>query len=851
LFSTNSLNRLIAMAPEHLSPLPIDEVLPHVLEALRNTPNLVLQAPPGAGKTTRLPPALLSTNWLQYPHNRVVLLQPRRVAARACAARIAQEQGWTLGKEVGYHIRFERCFQKDTRLLVVTEGILARQLQSDPFLEGVGCVILDEFHERNLHSELALSLLREVQEALRPDLRLVVMSATLEADPVVEFLGGATKLISPGRLHPVEVEYESVESTAPIFDRTASAIHRLLKQESAGHILAFLPGMQEIRRTQEAVGNPSGTETHVLHSSVGTEEQDRALAPSTKRKVILSTNIAETSITIEGVRAVVDSGLEKVLVNESRLGIDRLETQRISLASAEQRAGRAGRTGPGRCIRLWTRGQNTTLAPMRQPEIHRIDLAGTVLALKTFGVGKLEDFRWFDAPPPQQIQRAVELLMLLGGLDSQEMLTEHGKQLAALPLHPRLANLLLDSQKAGILQHGATVAAMLSENTFPGRERGGGASSESDVIDALEEYVRDSGAYTRLRRLQEELVGLFQTLGKKKSVPVSEAKEALMKALLKAFPDRLCIRRVQDSQRAVMVGGRGVSLGRDCTVRRAPLFLGLDPTDVMGGGKGEARVSLASAVELPWLKEECPHLVSERVECVFDEEKQSLRAFRRLYFLEQVVQESPTSLESSTNSAEVLFSALQSRVEELVRGEESAASMISRCRLMATNYPTDDWPRFDQKEMMEVLKMACIEARTTSDVKSNLCAALQQTLGWNRVKELESLTPEKLPVPSGSAITLTYDWEGSAAPILAVRLQEMFGLPETPTLLDGRVRVLLHLLGPNYRPVQVTQDLASFWKNTYPEVRKELRGRYPKHSWPDNPLEAIAVRGVKRRTPNP
>ncbi len=839
------------MAPEHLSPLPIDEVLPHVLEALRNTPNLVLQAPPGAGKTTRLPPALLSTNWLQYPHNRVVLLQPRRVAARACAARIAQEQGWTLGKEVGYHIRFERCFQKDTRLLVVTEGILARQLQSDPFLEGVGCVILDEFHERNLHSELALSLLREVQEALRPDLRLVVMSATLEADPVVEFLGGATKLISPGRLHPVEVEYESVESTAPIFDRTASAIHRLLKQESAGHILAFLPGMQEIRRTQEAVGNPSGTETHVLHSSVGTEEQDRALAPSTKRKVILSTNIAETSITIEGVRAVVDSGLEKVLVNESRLGIDRLETQRISLASAEQRAGRAGRTGPGRCIRLWTRGQNTTLAPMRQPEIHRIDLAGTVLALKTFGVGKLEDFRWFDAPPPQQIQRAVELLMLLGGLDSQEMLTEHGKQLAALPLHPRLANLLLDSQKAGILQHGATVAAMLSENTFPGRERGGGASSESDVIDALEEYVRDSGAYTRLRRLQEELVGLFQTLGKKKSVPVSEAKEALMKALLKAFPDRLCIRRVQDSQRAVMVGGRGVSLGRDCTVRRAPLFLGLDPTDVMGGGKGEARVSLASAVELPWLKEECPHLVSERVECVFDEEKQSLRAFRRLYFLEQVVQESPTSLESSTNSAEVLFSALQSRVEELVRGEESAASMISRCRLMATNYPTDDWPRFDQKEMMEVLKMACIEARTTSDVKSNLCAALQQTLGWNRVKELESLTPEKLPVPSGSAITLTYDWEGSAAPILAVRLQEMFGLPETPTLLDGRVRVLLHLLGPNYRPVQVTQDLASFWKNTYPEVRKELRGRYPKHSWPDNPLEAIAVRGVKRRTPNP
>lgn len=492
---------------ESRTQLPVEKILPELLLALEEAPNAVVQAPPGAGKTTRLPVALLRTPWLKAPHNRVIVLQPRRVAARAAAARIAAENRWELGRQVGFHVRFDRRVGRETRLVLQTEGILARQLQSDPELHGIGCVILDEFHERSIHTDLALALLREVQEGLRDDLRIIVMSATMEAAPVAKFLVGAPVIRSEGRLFPVDVEYDASDRTESLEDRAAEGVRRALALQPEGHVLAFLPGMREIRRTEQRLGAIDAA-CHVLHSSVSPEDQDRALAPTARRKVILATNIAETSLTIEGVRAVVDSGWERVQASDARLGIDRLELQRISVASADQRAGRAGRTAPGICLRLWSRRQHASLPPTRPPEVARIDLAQTILALKMFGVGRLEGFRWFEAPPPAQLARAAELLRLLDALDGDERLTDRGRELAALPLHPRLGTLLLEGKKAGLERDAAALAALLSEGPPRGRRAGAAAvSSDSDLLLLLDD---PQGLPPHIARLRQELLRHLQ-----------------------------------------------------------------------------------------------------------------------------------------------------------------------------------------------------------------------------------------------------------------------------------------------------------------------------------------------------
>jgi len=453
--------------PISLSSLPIDSLVPKILGSFKLHPNAVVVAPPGSGKTTRVPPAIAFSGILPKEHPSVVLLQPRRVAARAAAARMAAERGWKLGEEIGYHIRFENRTSRRTRIRVLTEGILTRQIQSDPYLEGVGCVILDEFHERSIHTDLALALLREIQTSVRDDLRIVVMSATLNAGPVAQFLGEAPILEAGGKPHPVEIEYLDRADQSSITERTARALKSLLQISGGmGHILVFLPGIGEIRRVEEMTResvNACGGELHVLHSSISSEDQDRALAPSSKRKIILATNIAETSITIDGVTTVIDSGFARVLMNDVRLGIDRLELRRISRASADQRAGRAGRTGPGRCLRLWTRSEDLGLEDDETPEIHRIDLAGTLLSVHAFGARAAEEFNWFDPPPRPAIERAERLLEMLDAIDHLKKLTSMGKKLAALPLHPRLGRLLLAGKEAGSIREAATLAALLSE----------------------------------------------------------------------------------------------------------------------------------------------------------------------------------------------------------------------------------------------------------------------------------------------------------------------------------------------------------------------------------------------------
>lgn len=519
-----------------LPPLPIDALIPELLDALRGGNNAVVTAPPGAGKTTRIPPALLGEAWLRgidnSSHAKIIILQPRRVAARAAAARIAQERGWRVGQEVGYHIRFENRTQPRTRIHVLTEGILTRRIQSDPFLDGVGCVILDEFHERGIHTDLALALLRELQ-SVRGDLRLIVMSATFDPAPVAQFLGapGAPVPVfqSQGRLFPVSIEYQERADTSPVWERAAAGVRRMVQSmpaeapttpaiaASPAHILVFLPGIGEIRRTHALV-KEHDADVHILHGSVSAREQDLALHPSARRKIILATNIAETSLTIDGVRAVVDSGLARVPFRDTRLGIDRLELRRVSRASAEQRAGRAGRTAPGRCLRLWTRAEDSALEPREIPEIHRVDLAATLLALHACGVPDPMRFGWFEPPREEAVRQAERLLHMLGAIDERQRLTDLGGRLARLPLHPRLGCMLLAGAREGVLREAATFAALLSERDIlaaplSGKRREAAYDAPSDLLERLEWIERSASspvldplAAQTVERLRDELI---------------------------------------------------------------------------------------------------------------------------------------------------------------------------------------------------------------------------------------------------------------------------------------------------------------------------------------------------------
>ncbi len=460
-------------------PLPVDDLLPDLTSALRSGRDAVVLAPPGAGKTTRVPPALLR---VVRADQSVVLLQPRRVAARAAASRIAEENGWRIGEEVGWQIRFERRIGARTRLQVLTEGILTRRIQSDPFLDGVGAVILDEFHERSLHTDIAIAMLREIAE-VREDLRIVVMSATIDPAPIAEFLGDAAIFESAGRLFPVEVEYHKGTAQTPIHERAAQAIERV--QDNEGDVLVFLPGMGEIRRTASLIRNFPG-EVHVLHSSVSADAQDRAIRPAKTRKCVLSTNIAETSVTIDGVRTVIDSGVARVLIIDPRLGIERLALKRISRASATQRAGRAGRTAPGRCLRLWTREQDAQLEDHDSPEIVRVDLASTVLMLKAQGIADIASFRWFAPPRKELLEAAERLLEMLGAQDAAGRLTPMGRRMAAIPAHPRLARLLIEGAEEGVLEEAATMAALLSERDILPRQRETTLTGKSDLLHRMD-----------------------------------------------------------------------------------------------------------------------------------------------------------------------------------------------------------------------------------------------------------------------------------------------------------------------------------------------------------------------------
>ena len=869
-------------------PLPVDSLIPDLVRVFRSERSAVVIAPPGSGKSTRIPPGLLFSGLLPGETPAIAMLQPRRVAARAVAERIADEQKWTLGLEVGYQVRFERKTSAATKLRVMTEGILTRQLLHDPFLDRVGGVILDEFHERSLHSDLALAWLREIQQTVRPDLRLLVMSATLDAGPVAEFLGGCSILHVEASTYPVAMSYlPSVGTRVPVAVQAAQAVERVLNPEGAtnpsrSNVLVFLPGAAEIRsaaRLLAPVSGRLGVDILPLHGSLPQAEQDRALAVSGVRKVILATNIAETSLTIDGVNTVIDTGLARFSVLDADRGIERLELGKISRASADQRAGRAGRQGPGRCVRLWSEREHQRRPTFEIPEICRVDLAAPLLGLYAWGCRDPLEFGWFETPPVSSIDAANRLLTLLGAIEGGQI-TPLGELMLKLPVHPRLARLLIAATAWDVADLGVLCVALIEEKdvlasrvftrSLPGQTRNNSGierSSGSDLEDRLEafetalnyrfaESLQQSGidvsAAYRVNLVRQDLTRVVRQIQSKAVALAPEcptddpARDALQILPLVAYPDRVCRRRSQDPLSGVMVGGRGVRLNAGCQVRTGDFFVAIRLTENRPGtptGR-EANVQIATAIEANWLETLSPGSISQSRDIRFDPERGRAVAVASTHYLDLLISEQTHGAVDPEEAATALAIALLPRAEEILRSDPEASSLINR--VMYIRQHDMKFPEITPEILGDLLKEACSGRATLREVQGQpMSPHLIRWLGHANYRSLAELAPEFLMVPSGSRIPITY--EPGRPPTLAVRLQELFGWHDTPRIAGGKDPLLLQILGPNHRPVQLTSDLKSFWTTTYLQVRKDLRGRYPKHDWPEDPWTALPSSRPKRK----
>ncbi|HJV65117.1 MAG TPA: ATP-dependent helicase HrpB [Geomonas sp.] len=822
---------------------PITALLPELAAALEQGNVAVLQAPPGAGKTTRVPLALLDAPFLNG--QRIVMLEPRRLAAVNAARYMASCLGEEVGKRVGYSIRFERKVSAATRIEVVTEGILARRLQSDPGLEGVGAVIFDEFHERSLVCDLSLALCRDVQQGLREELRILVMSATLDAAPVADLLGGAPLISSPGRQFPVDIRYLKSDPAGRLPEVALSAVLAALA-ETGGDILVFLPGAGEIRRLERLLQERVGADimVAVLYGDLPFAQQERAILPAGRRKVVISTNIAETSLTIEGVRVVIDTGYSRQLRFDPSTGLNRLETLRISAASAEQRAGRAGRVAPGVCYRLWTEHTQKTLLPFTPPEIRVSDLTPLALDLALWGVADPASLSFLDQPPAAHLAEGRNLLRALGALDAAGAITALGRKMAALPMHPRFAAMLAAAADRGEGPFACTLAALLSERDI--LPRGQQAVSESDVLDrveALEEGLDPQGSRTveRVAAYFRKTLGLAEGSGRKMG-DAALAGELLMKA----YPDRVAKERIPGSGRYLMANGSGARLSQRSNLRGRPFIVAVD----VEGGAAEGEVHMASAVTLESIRSECSAAIT-RGRAVFWDEREGRVVAREEERLGAIL----LSERPSAPAREEIGAAL---IKGIVSGpgivglnwSDQAQEFRNRVNFLARVLPEEGLPDLSDQVLAATLEnwlLPYLEGvRTLAQLaRVDLLAPLRGMLSWKEQKLVDEGAPTHLPVPSGSRVQLHYPADGE--PYLAVKLQEMFGLAETPRIAFGRVAVVIHLLSPARRPIQVTADLKSFWNGAYREVCKELKGRYPKHPWPDDPWNAPATRHVKKR----
>ena len=823
--------------------LPIDDVLPALRTALTHASSAVLQAPPGAGKTTRVPLALLGESWLTP--QRIIMLEPRRLAARASARRMADSLGESVGATVGFRVRGETRIGARTRVEVVTEGVLTRMLHEDAALEGVGLVIFDEFHERSLNADLGLALSLETQAVLRPELRLLVMSATLDGVAVASLLGDAPVIASEGRTFPIEIRYVPRRSEQSTDAAVTGAIRRALGEDD-GSVLAFLPGAGEIRRTHAMLTSgalPPDVRVLPLFGAMPAAAQDEAIlpAPAGARKVVLATSIAETSLTIEGVHVVVDSGLARVPAFSPRTGMSRLETVRVSRASAEQRCGRAGRTAPGVCYRLWASEEHAGLLERDRPEILQADLAPLALDLAVAGVVDASSLRWLDRPPAPALAQARELLRQLGALDVDDRITPHGHAIASFGVHPRLAHMMLRGHELGFGATACLIAALLDERD---PMRHGATAPDADIqhrVAIVEGRERSSNVDREtVRRVREQVRTWRAMLGIAHRATADES--GCGRALALAFPDRVAQRRSGAEERYVLRNGLGALLPEGSSLTGAAYLAVAE----LGGQRPDARILLAASLERAELDELLGGDVRREDVVEWRSADRAIVAVRRERLGAIVLRETTLRDAEPEAVAEALLSALTTEQGLSLTWNESASRL--RARLAFLHRHVAGWPDVGDDTLRATardwLLPHLVGLRRREQVEAlDLGALLLSRLSWRQRAELDELAPTHFEVPSGSNVRI--DYFDPDAPVLAVRLQELFGLDSTPSVAGHAVPLTLHLLSPAHRPVQVTRDLAGFWRNSYFEVRKELRGRYPKHAWPDDPMRAEPTRRAR------
>ncbi|HYA89161.1 MAG TPA: ATP-dependent helicase HrpB [Nitrospirota bacterium] len=836
---------------------PIDAILPELIAAITASPSVVLHAPPGAGKTTRIPLALLKA--LPPEQGRIVMLEPRRIAAVSAARWMAKSISEDVGATVGYAIRFDTKKSRKTRIEVVTEGILTRRIQSDPGLEDAAVVIFDEFHERSIHADLALALCLDVRKNLRPDLKIMVMSATLDYGPIATLLGNAPVITSLGKAFTVEERYLE-DTTGMLPARVANAVRIALK-DTQGDILVFLPGSGEIRacvkEIHETVNLDANRITlHPLYGDLPFDEQERAIMPSKEaRKVVLATNIAETSLTIEGVQVVIDSGQTRMLRYDPSTGMNRLVTVPVSRASAEQRKGRAGRLGPGVCYRLYGSHDLHGMLPFTQPEMLLSDLSQLVLELAVWGVKDAHVLSWLDAPPPAAWDAALSLLEDLGALDRSGSVTAVGRAMAQLPIHPRLGRLMTRAQELGCPGLGADLAALLTERDIFRHTVADRTVDEPDIRERLDslrcwragkctDARADRSALRIVERTSKQLSRLTSETAERPNRDII-GQDAVSRLLLAAFPDRICKRRDEGGARFIHVQGRGVRLSLNSHLGSSPYLIAVV---VDAGEKAEGFVHIAVPVDEELIRSECATRIETVRKVEWDRKENRITAAIEERYGTLVLSKKPF-IPADAEVAPILCETIRMTPGTLTFSRE-ARQFQARVGLMKRSFPEEMWPDLSDQELLqhpeEWLGSWLGGIRGTQGLRAlNILPAIRTRLSSKQQQLLEERAPLSMSVPSGSTVPI--DYTGGDQPVLAVKLQEMFGLADTPAIAGGRIKLVLHLLSPARRPVQITQDLKGFWDSSYEQVKKDLKGRYPKHPWPDDPWNAMPTRRTKPR----
>ncbi|MES2602736.1 MAG: ATP-dependent helicase HrpB [Pseudomonadota bacterium] len=817
------------------TPLPIDAVLDELTSTLARSNTAVLVAPPGAGKTTRVPLALLDAGWIGS--KKIIVLEPRRIAARAAAERMAQTLGEKVGETVGYRVRFGSKVSRATRIEVVTEGIFTRQILDDPELSGVAAVLFDEFHERSLDADLGLALARDAQQGLREDLRILVMSATLDGARVAKLLGDAPVVASEGRAFPVDTRYLGRKPDVQIERQMADAIAMALRAD-AGSVLAFLPGAAEIRRTQtflaERVSDPN-TEIVPLFGALDATVQDRAISPPPKgqRKVVLATSIAETSLTIEGVRIVVDSGMARVPRYEPDIGLTRLETIRASRAAVDQRRGRAGRTEPGVCYRLWDEPQTASLEAYTRPEILSADLSSLVLDLAHWGANDPSTLAFLDAPPLPALTEARALLRELNALDDAGRITPEGNSLRALALPPRLARMIVDSHRLGAGEEAANIAAVLTERGL------GGDSADLDA--RLDNFRRDRSQRAQAARQLAERWAKQVAASEPFNLNDRALSTGLMLAL--AFPDRVARNRGNGS--FVLANGRGAGIEQTSALAKSPYIAVAELTGTAANG----RILLAAPITQGEIEAQFADHIQTDDEITFDRSAMALRARRRKKLHAITLSEQTLPVSPSAETARVLADGLVAAGLDRLPWSKPLKQWRDRVMFLRAASP-EDWPDLSDAALAETrsewLAPALFDKTSLANVSAgDLSDALMNLLAWDMRARLDREAPTHFEAPTGTSLPI--DYEAEQGPTIAVRLQELFGLNVHPSIAKGKIPLVLELLSPAHRPVQVTRDLPGFWRGSYAAVRSDLRGRYPRHPWPEDPASAPPTRRVKPR----